>query len=454
MRRMLKAGFFFLGVLLVLVACGGGGGGSTTTTSVALTSSKDIAVNDNTDAIVLTATVSPTVSSGTITYTVYSGIGTLSSSTGTISNGVASVQLISNTVGQVAVYATYGTTRSPLKTVNFAARTVSLASSSPAAEVGNSVALTGTVSPTITSGTMRFSVVSGTGTFLESGNTSYDATIGTNSQATATLTSGLANTVAVKTTYLASSVDSPTLSIPFANSSNPVILPTVSKSYIPTAADPLRVVASLLPTSVTLPVGTLINMNVAGGAGVIAVEGGTYGTSATPPILASGTYAGKAYVYLKSSDGVTTGDVTVTSTYGTYPTTSTVVTMLPETGTITKSVSLTASALTKIAGRYVTDIRFNITNNAASTAACYYKTITTPLALTLISQQNEANLHIVSLFTLDSAGVSIGATAPVKLVDVVYAFNPAMATLSIVPVSLTVSGGTSVTLDAADYLIQ
>ncbi|MBI5655968.1 MAG: hypothetical protein HZC44_03735, partial [Geobacter sp.] len=146
-------------------------------------------------------------------------------------------------------------------------------------------------------------------------------------------------------------------------------------------------------------------MNVVGGAGVIAVEGGTYGTSATPPILASGTYAGKAYVYLKSSDGATTGDVTVTSTYGTYPTTSAVVSFLPETGTSTKSVSLTASALTKIAGRYVTDIRFNIVNNASAPAACYYKTITTPLSLTLISQQNEANLHVVSLFTLSSAGV-------------------------------------------------
>jgi len=451
MRRMMKAGFLFLGILFVLTACGGGGGGSTTTTTVALTSSKDTAVNDNTDAIVLTATVSPTVSSGTITFTLYSGIGTLSSSTGTISNGVATVRLTSNTVGQVAVYATYGTTRSPLKTVNFAARTVSLSSSSPAAEVSNPVTLTATVSP-VTTGTMRFSVVSGNGTV--NGLTASDVSIDANGQATATLTSGVAGTVDVKATYLASSVDSSQLSIPFANSSNPVILPTVSRSYIPTAADPLLVVDSLLPTSVTLAAGTLINMNVAGGPGVIKVEGGTYGTSATPAILAGGTYAGKAYVYLKSSDGSTTGDVTVTASYGTYPTTSAVVSFLSETGTITKSVSLTASALAKIAGRNLLDIKFNIVNDAASSAACYYKSITTPptLALTLLTQQNEANLHVVSLFS--GTGIALGSTAPVKLVDVVYAFNPAMANLSIVPVSLTVSGGTSVTLDAADYLIQ
>ncbi|MSM38084.1 MAG: hypothetical protein GJT30_00460 [Geobacter sp.] len=384
----------------------------------------------------------------------FSAISQVSTTTATITNGVATAQLTSDTAGTTEIYATYGTTNSTTKTVRFTAQTVSLTASSPAAMNSDPITLTATVSPAVADGSLvTFSVVSGGAIASIGGATSQNVPT-SNSQATAVLTPSGASTgtVVVRATY--GTVNSSDVSVQFASITSPVMVLTASKSYLVTAADPILVVASFYPS---LSSGTLINMNAAGGAGVIKVEGGTYGTSATPGVIASGALAGKAYVYLKSSDSTTTGNATVTASYGIYPTTSAIVSFLPEIGTSTKSVSLTASALTKIAGRNVTDIRFNIVNDAVSNSACYYKSIT-PVALlgTLIPnyQQSDANSTVVSFADLSGTGVALGSTAPVKLLDIEYGYNPVMASLSIVPVSMTVAGGASVTLTAADFLIQ
>jgi len=326
-----------------------------------------------------------------------------------------------------------------------------LVASSPAALISNTITFTATVSPSTSSGSVLFSVVSGgaAATFVGGGIT-VNPTI-SNGQATAVLQSTLVGTYTVRATY--GTANSSDVSVKFADSTYPVMLLTASTSYLLTAHDPLDIVASFYPELTSGDV----NMSVSGGGAVISANGITYGTSATASIInsPSNKYHQKAYVFLKSSDGITTGNATVTATFSPYPTASTIVTMLPEIGTSTKSVWLTANGIAKIGGNNVLDLVFQIVNNAPTNAACYYKETNSTLPMTLSSGQSQSTVHLISFYQI-SPGTPLG-NVPVKLVDVVYGYNPVMPDLSIVPVSMHVYDGTSsvtVTLDAADFLIQ
>jgi len=272
-----------------------------------------------------------------------------------------------------------------------------------------------------------------------------------NGQATAVLQSTLVGTYTVRATY--GTVNSSDVSVKFADSTYPVMVLTSSTSYLLTAKDPLDIVASFYPELTSGDV----SMSVSGGGAVISAGGVTYGTSATASIInsPSNKYDKKAYVFLKSSDGITTGNATVTASFSPYPTASTIVTMLPEIGTSTKSVWLKDSAITKIAGNNVLDLAFQIVNNAPSNAACYNKETSSTLTMQLISGQSQPNVHLVTFYQT-TPGTPLGNSS-VKLVDVIYGYNPVMANLSIVPVSMHVFDGTSsvpVTLTADDFLIQ
>lgn len=213
----------FCGIALLSTGCGGGGttstassSGSTTTT---VTPSATSAVYGT--SITLTATVSPSAATGTITY--YDG--TTSLGTATLTSGAASISTSSLSVGTHSITASYGGSSSytsstssavtvTITTASTTATTTTLSSTLTSATYGTSLTLTAVVSPTAATGSVTFydSSTSLGAVTLSSGSASLSTS--TLSVGTHTLTA----TYAGNSTYASSTSSSVTVTISSSSS--------------------------------------------------------------------------------------------------------------------------------------------------------------------------------------------------------------------------------------------
>ncbi len=201
-----------------VVGCGSGGTVSTVSTSGAttttVTSSASTAAYGT--SITLTATVSPSSATGTITF--YDGSTSLG--TGTISSGAASLATTTLAVGTHSITAVYGGDTSYTASTSSAvsviitgaattATTTTLTTTATAVTFGTSITLTAVVSPTAAAGSVTF----------YDGTTSLGAvTLASGSAAftTATLAAGthtITATYAGNTTYASSTSSSVTVTV-------------------------------------------------------------------------------------------------------------------------------------------------------------------------------------------------------------------------------------------------
>lgn len=169
LRRLLRACLMLSLVLAplslgLLTGCGGSGTTSASTTgatTTTVTSSASSATSGT--SVTLTATVSPSGATGTITF--YDG--TTSIGTATLSSGAASISTTSLSVGSHSITASYGgssayeasTTSAVTVTITAAtptATTTSLTSTATSATSGTAITFTATVSPTAATGSVTF----------------------------------------------------------------------------------------------------------------------------------------------------------------------------------------------------------------------------------------------------------------------------------------------------------
>jgi hypothetical protein len=209
---------------------------STTSTTTTLTASTATPVQGA--SVTLTASVSPSAATGTVTF--YDG--TASLGTGTLSSGTATLSTSFSTTGTHTITATYGgssaysssTSSSTILTVSasssLTSTTTSLASSNYSTTSGTALTLTATVSPSAATGTVAFYDTT----------TSTELGTGSLSSGTATLTTSLSavETHAVDavysgdSTYATSTSSAISIVIGSSSSSSATIALSVSPSMV------------------------------------------------------------------------------------------------------------------------------------------------------------------------------------------------------------------------------
>jgi hypothetical protein len=292
-------------------SCGGGSSSPTATTTTLSSSSTSTTTGTS---VTLTAAVSPSATTGTVTF--YDGTTLLG--TGTISSGVATLSTSFSTAGThsiTAVYAgssTYATSTSSAVSITVTsssptATTTTLSSSTTSTTTGASVTLTAAVSPSAATGTVTFydgTTLLGTGT-LSSGKATLSTSFST------TGTHSITAVYTGSSTYATST--SSAVSITVTSSSPTATTTTLSSSTTaPKAGASFTLTATVSPSAATGKV-TFYNGSTLLGTGTLSSGVATLSTS----IATAGTYSLTA-VYAGSSTYATSTSsavsVTVSST--------------------------------------------------------------------------------------------------------------------------------------------
>lgn len=313
--------FGFLTFLLISTAgCGSGSGSSTSSSSTTSTTTTLTVSSTSTtvgSSVTLTAAVSPTAATGTVTF--YRGSTSLG--TATLNSGTAAISATFSSAGTysiTAVYAgssTYASSTSSAVSVTVSSSTASttttLSSSNTSATIGSSVTLTATVSPTAATGTVTF----------YNGSTSLGTVTLSSGTATLTTSFSAAGTYTLSATYsgdssYASSTSS-SLTETVTSSSSTGTSSSTSLSSTPATAYPGSLVVLTAAVSPTTATGTVAFYNGSTELGTAAISDGT--ATLTTSFASTGTYTLSA-VYGGDStySSSTSGSVTETVKSGSY----------------------------------------------------------------------------------------------------------------------------------------
>ena len=371
-------------------------------------------------SVTLTATVSPSVATGAVTF--YDGGSSIG--TGTLSGGVATYTVSAIAAGTHSYTATYGgnssynaSTSSAVTVATLTASTTSLSASSTTPGALSSVTLTATMSPSAATGTVTFldgGVTIGTGTLsggvatytvsaIPGGSHSYTATYGGNASyatSTSSVVTVTAQALATTTALTASSTT-------------------------PLAGSSITLTATMSPSAATGTV-TFYDGGVAIGTGTLSGGVATYTVSA----IAGGshsytaTYGGSAnYATSTSSAVAVTAQATATTTALSASNTSPAAgasvtltaTMTPSaaTGTVTFVDNGTAIGTGTLSGGVATYIVNGIAAGAHSYTATYggnsSYAASTSSAVTVTASSGP---YINTTFNEYSGGHALTGTAP------------------------------------------
>ncbi|MGD0832779.1 MAG: Ig-like domain repeat protein [Terracidiphilus sp.] len=472
--------------------CGGAAKTATTTTLTASTTTPKVGAS-----VTLTATVSPSAATGTVTF--YSG--TTSLGTGTLASGVATLTTSFATAGTdslTAVYAgstSYATSTSTAVSITVSAATLTattttLTASTTTPKVGASVTLTATVAPTAATGTVTFysgTTSLGTGTLsagkatlatsfatagtdsitaVYAGSTTYAAstssaisiTVSANPGFTLTvspltITQGKTATSTITVTDLGGFTGSVTLSftgmptgITCTVSPSPVTTTAVMTCTASATAAVGTYSGTITGTSGTTTATVIFPITVVSSTGGFTLKPSVtscslpQGTSCTITITVTDISPFAGSVTLAAS-GLPTG---VTATFATNPTTSTSVLTL--TASATATVGVGTITITGTSGTLVstTTVALTVTAGFSISASC-------GSGLTLqqggsatctITVTGATGTPTVSLTGLPS-GVTASVTNPTSTTYVITLTASATATLGTSSITVTVTSGTT-----------
>ncbi|MBT0662776.1 hypothetical protein KI809_00530 [Geobacter pelophilus] len=409
--------------------------------TVGITKDKASAIANGSDIVTLTASVLPVKPAGTpVVFAITSGIATFEdgSTTYNTTMNAPTAKIKSATLGSVTVTATCAAV-SASTTITFGGApviTLSVDKSSAVASGTDIINLSVTSTTNLPVGTdVTFSIVSGNAVF---GNlaTTYATKILASpaNTAQATILSSVNGDVVVKADCQGSS---DTKTVTFGNG-------LASYASLKEALGPVFVIAS----DASIPTGTIVNFTATGAGTIRVFDGnwsktGAYGTSAAPSVAAAGTFAGKAAVYLRCNSA---GDVTITATRqgSSTPIGTVTKTCYVQTSSQNVNVSLTPAGAAKLGSNTVTKLWFNIVaapGTSTSAIASYGSAVA-------VEQKN-------AVTTFVNLAPNTALTSSTPIFTATYAYNPSPATFTVMPIgSVTLSGGSTVTLTSSDFVVQ
>ena len=362
-------------------------------------------------SVTLTAMVTPSVATGTITFK----DGSTTLGTGTISSGVATFSSSKLAQGSHYLTASYGgsakyngsTSLLLIQVVNKANTTVTLASSANPSTYSSSVKFTATVTPTTATGTVTFtngSTTLGTGTISAGKATFSISTLAVGSNSITASYGGDTNDNSSTSATLTQTVNKTNTTVTLASSANPSAYGasvTFTASVTPTTATGT---VTFTDGSTTLGTGTIsagkatfsISTLVVGSNSIKASYGGdTNDNGSTSSVLTQRVNEGNTTVTLASSANPSAYGASVTFTATVTPTTATgtvtftdgsttLGTATISNGSATYSTSTLASGSQSIKASYSGD-----TNDNGSTSATLTQTVNkTNTTVTLASSAN------------------------------------------------------------------
>jgi cellulase/cellobiase CelA1 len=398
-------------------SCGGGGGSSPTATTTTLSSSTTSTTTGT--SVTLTAAVSPTAATGTVTF--YDG--TTSLGTGTISSGTATLSTSFSTTGThsiAAVYAgssTYATSTSSAVSISVTsssptATTTALSSSTTSTTTGTSVTLTAAVSPSAATGAVTF----------------YD---GTTSLGTGTLSSGVAT---LSTSF--STAGTHSITAVYAGSSTYATSTSSALSISVMSSSPTATTTALSSSSTSTTTGTSVTL-----------------TAAVSPSAATGTVTFYDGSTLLGTGTLSSGKATLStsfSTAGTHSITAVYAGSSTYATSTSSAVSITVSSLTST----TTTLSSSTTAPKAGASFTLTATVSPSAATGTVTFYNGTTLLGTGTLSSGVATLSTSiATAGTYSLTAVYAGSSTYATSTSSAVSVTISSTTASSC-TVDYTIS
>ena len=497
-RKTLTTGTGFITAMLaiapLIAGCGNFWKASTTATTTTLAASTATPVEGA--SVTLTATISPTAATGTVTF--YDGTTTLG--TGTLSSGSATLTTSFSTTGTHTITATYegsttyATSTSSAVTLTCSASsltstTTTLAASSSTPTTGQDVTLTATVSSSAATGTVTFyegshslgssTLSSGTATLTTSFSTagtysltavySGDTTYATSTSAAVSITVTASSSLTTTTTSLASTSYSTTAGTSFT------LTATVSFSSTGDTATAATGTVEFYDTTTSAELGTgtlssgtatlATSLSVAGTHEIDAIYGGdsSYATSTSSTI---------SVVIASSSSSTPTIMLSVsptTVTYGTGVALAAIVTPLTSTGTVTFYDNGTTELGTAdlVSGSAVAALTLDGSNSLAlgsHTITAKYSTLTSSATAVTVTTATSGSFTSAAAcgYTTDGAtGAEVLSTGTLSTSDQSYSTSTAdqnaicvtgtKSYLTLIDPTITSSSATTVDGDSSWY---
>jgi hypothetical protein len=388
--------------------------------TVALASSANPSANGA--SVTFTATVSPSLATGTITFK--DGSATLG--TGAISSGQAAFSIATLAVGSHSITASYAgdandnsSTSSVLtQTVNKANTTVTVTSSANPSAYGSSVTFTATVTPTTATGTMTFadgSTTLGTG-IVSSGQATFSiSTLAVGSHSITASYGGDANDNSNTSSVLTQTVNKVNTTVTLASSANPSTYGssvTFSATVSPATATGT---VTFTDGSTTLGTGTISSGTATYSTSTLAVGshsitasygGDTNDNSSTSSVLAQAVNAVNTTVIVASSANPSAYGSLVTFTATVSPSAATGTVTFADgsltlgTGTISSGIAAYSTSMLAAGSHSITAVYGGDANDNSSTSSVLAQIVNaTNTAVTLASSANPSTSGASVTFT-------------------------------------------------------